>query len=873
MQYGENKVRYAVVEKDGHLREVIKGYYENLTADYKKNQPKPLVEIKNNGTTANDITLTDIGTNGSYIVKNNNNYVSAFGKIDSSTVSIPGGETVWTHGQQSDYDDNIVTGNNGQFEVKDWSNCKADALGSAFRNAKCIKIVPNSWPTDDNESTVTKLYRTFAGITLDNIPDWKYTDKVTDAREMLNGTTINGDLKIDSMIENLTSVTTGKKLLNNCTINDYSYTGGEYKFYNLYKQLKKTVANADAAACFGGTQYDKDSGTYTDSYNYACRFNYTDPSGVTGVVIPPDLMYIPQEWGGFLHRAYGYVTINDSDFKDSQMTINDVHINWGLASGYKTIKETNKNWNISTYRDFYSSVYYVLINECDWAGAHHKRYYANSGRTKTFSWGEMNLPIDTEYTLTVMVFLPAPGSTNPPHTENDQIVLNEDGEIDTDYIEVFLAPNAEYRDENGRYVRTGMVPVVTSYNIEDCTITYKNVAQGDTEITWTVSDAEGVRVDNGSNPPDSYNITLTTGTTVYTYASTTTPTVPLYDIPAGSCTDADGNDITNIPDGTYSISITANKDQDSCNKTGTINVKNWVVYDNTCNIVINTDISTFTWTVKVYRGTEDVTSSMIDTNSMSVWLYKEGTSGQYVPAFRLPNTAYELTANNVIKLKNITEDPGVYRINVSQVTSKNGWYIPTKGASEYSDPLTIVDPSVKTFTKVASGNGNAIYMQVTKTTLLHGFYVWSAPVDTTQSSGSFAWIAKHTNTSSTGSESLTTIAYDGINLEFAGVEYTKPDGYYESDTGDIIKKVNFKIKNDDGYITLEPGFYMFSCKRVSNWNWSDGPWFECSDPTAFTTGVIYNVNQNACAKTIGTAWQSWGDAITNIGKNGIFEIY
>jgi len=693
MQYGDKTVRYAVIEKDGHLREVIGASYTDgksvkMKNNYKEKQPKPLVEIKNNGTTANDITLTDIGTNGSYIVKNNNHYVSAFGKIDSSTVSIPGGETVWTHGQQSDYDDNIVVGNNGQFEVKDWSNCKADALGSAFRNAKCIKIVPDSWPTDEGESTVTKLYRTFAGITLDNIPDWKYTDKVTDIREMLNGTTINGDLKIDSMIENLTSVTTVKKLLNNCTINDYSYTGGEYKFYNLYKQLKKTVADADASACFGGTQYDKDSGTYTDSYKYACRFNYTDPSGATGVVIPPDLIYIPPEWGGFLHRAYGYVVINDADFKDSQITINDVHINWGLANGYKTIKQSNNNWNISTYRDFYLSVYYVLINECDRAGAHHKHYYANSSGTKTFSWGGMNLPKDTEYTLTVMVFLPAPGSTNPPHTENDQIVLNEDGEIDTDYIEVFLAPNAEYRDENGRYVRTGMIPVVTQYDITKCTIAYTSLNQGDENITWTVSDADGVRVDNSSNPPDNYEVVLTSGSTSYTY-TVTSAAAPLYSIPAGVCVDGDGNTVTDIPDGTYDISITAYKGDDSCNTSGTITVKNWVKYDNTCEVNAVVDTANKTWTIHVIKDDEDVTSSMADTNSMIVWLYNTDTGERVVPSFYMPSTMYDLTEKNVIDLTKITETPGTYRIDLSQVRSKSGWYFPTSGAISVAETLTI----------------------------------------------------------------------------------------------------------------------------------------------------------------------------------------
>lgn len=715
MKYGDKQVRYAVIEKDGHLREVKKTFYESTTGvDHQTKQPKSLVKIKNNGSTANDIKITGIQTKGSFIVKNDtSHYVSDFGWVNTeevspndskatiytSEVSIPNDETIATHGLTSNKLENIVNGTNGQFEVTDWSNCKDAELGSAFRSATCIKKVPPEWP----KNNITSLYRTLAGITIDTIPNWTNTTNVTDIREMLNGTTINEDLKIDGMIGSLTSVTKVKKLFNNCTINKYSYTGGDYKFYSLYTALAKHDGiTGYTAACFGGVQYDDKKDIYTDSYNYAVRFKYTGSDGQTANVIPPDLMYIPKEWGGFAHRAYSYVTIDDDTFTDTGLLISDSHINWGLEKDYNTLKSDNGTWIITDHRDFYTSVRIAV--ECIREDTGETLYVFGTGNVNNITW-PMVLDTSLSTTIKIHVYINKPDSVTPPKLENNAIV--------TDWLECFLTetitipdpddptktktiPNP-YRGEDGVYTRTGLYPTASTYDITQCTITVNTPSQGASAVTWEVRTADGIRIDDSSRPPDKYEVILTKvgdSSIQYKYGTNsehliTSASIPLYSIESGVCIDANGNEVTNIPDGSYQVNVKAFKNDAYCEKNATKDIRNWDTFSaDTHEARITTDAENLTWTVKIYRKDtgEDVTSSLADGKSMYVWIYKK--SEKYT-AFWIPSAGRELYDNNIIKLKNVTSEPGKYTMNLTQITAKNGSQI--GGSSSLSDALVIED--------------------------------------------------------------------------------------------------------------------------------------------------------------------------------------
>lgn len=861
MQYGDKKVRYAVIEKDGHLREVVGAQYNSKSETYTNTQPKALVKIKNNGTTANDITLTDTGTNGSYIIKNDSKYVSNFGWIDTNAVSIPSGETIATNGQSSASDKNIVTGNDGQFEITDWSNCKDDELGTAFRGAKCIKIIPSDWPN----TNITSLYRTLAGITIDKIPNWTNTNSVLDARELFNGTTINDDLKIDGMIANLSAVTQVKKFLNNCIINKYSYTEGDFKFYSLYKSLLPKIKSiTNAAACFGGTQYDKETQTYTDSYNYAVKFKYTDSTGQSANVIPPDLMYIPKEWGGFEHNTFAYVSIDDSTFSNLGLTITDAHLDWNLGS-YKTLKYSDSKWIISDNRDFYDSTNIVV--ECINENTSETNFVIiDKYGSKVITWPD-TLDVDDTYTIKIHVYLENPDSKSKPSISGGKIV--------TDWHEYYLKSDAEYRGTDGVYTRTGLVPYdAVSYDITKCTIIVDTVETHDESINWQVNDLNGTRIDNGPNPPDYYIVTLTnisSESIVYTYTATTSVTVPLYSIPEGTCTDAEGKNVTLIPDGSYQLNIKAYKNDDNCEKNSTITVEDYVSYWADTIIVQDEDAAAeyiFKWTVKKLINDEYV-DVMDSYKYATFWMYKWNTETEtwegYSHGYKSP------TSENEISIAPDRFEDGKYKLEfrVFSQCHDNSYYPAGKNpdGSRKMEIFIIEKYTAATYSKTTESktdNGTfALGVYFAEPTTINGFYYWTVNADITTQTPS-CWIAQQTDASSTGTQTLKTIAQNGTNLELVGVETT---GCYTTDNEEI-KKVNFKITNG---VTLDAGYYLFCGRRYYQWNWHDEPFIKCSDESKYKNGIIFEVSEWAL-KPVGEYWRAHGN-IVNKYTEVIFEMY
>lgn len=448
MRFGDKKARYAVLNYNGNLREVVGAIFDSSSIKYTKPDNDSInygkIGIKNNDTDT-DITLYDNGTNGSYIQKNDNKVVKTYGWLESeSNINVASNYTIWTHGQS--INNKITYIPNGNFEIVNWNKCTGTDLKSAFyqtnKESKGLKKVPNSWPTGCT-SVAYSLKNT--GIT--NIPSWTNLSTCTDVREAIAGTTID-DLKIDTMIDGLSSAINAKKLLNNVKVNKDLYFD-ERKFYEIYNSLKDQLTNAED---FFGSKSA-----------YTVKYWFTDLNGDSAWVIPSTLIYIPSEWGGCKgDEIIGSINNDiDEETQDPIVTPISLHINtkycrWDISKYGSDYKAVTNNV-ISSFVDFYSSCRFIA--KCVHIGSGTTYYYDGKDAKNHFDTFNGNnfiywnigkaLMLPGEYEWTIYMFMPNnPNAIIQPEFKDDGSitpgdyyqVYNKDGK---NYTGTFIVPDVD----------------------------------------------------------------------------------------------------------------------------------------------------------------------------------------------------------------------------------------------------------------------------------------------------------------------------------------------------------------------------------------------------------------------------------------------
>lgn len=440
MRYGDKKARYAVLDYNGNLREVVGAVFDSSSIKYTKPDNDPInygkIGIKNNDTDT-DITLYDNGTNGSYIQKNDNKVVKTYGWLETeSNINVASNYTIWTHGQS--INNKIAYIPYGNFEIVNWNKCTGTDLKSAFyqanKESKGLKKVPATWPTGCT-SVAYALKNT--GIT--NIPSWLSLSTCTDVREAIAGTTID-DLKIDTIINGLSSATNAKKLLNNVKVNKDLYLD-ERKFYEIYNSLKDQLTNENAEDFFGNKS------------SYTVKYWFTDINGDSAWVIPSTLIYIPTEWGGFKgDEIIGSINNDiDEEIQDPIVTPISLHVDtkycrWDISKYGSDYKAVTNNV-ISSFVDFYSSCRFIA--KCVHINSDTTYYYDGKDTENHFETFNGNnfiywnigkaLMLPGEYKWTIYMFMP----NNPNAIVQPE--FNDDGSITPgDYYQVYNKDGENY---------------------------------------------------------------------------------------------------------------------------------------------------------------------------------------------------------------------------------------------------------------------------------------------------------------------------------------------------------------------------------------------------------------------------------------------
>ena len=419
MRYGDKKARYAILNYNGNMREVIGAYFSDNSVEYTK--PEEKLKIKNNDNSTTEITLYDKNTkSGSYIVKNDNKHVSNYGWISNEPINVNSGNTIITHGQT-----NINSGTtrmalmtDGDFEIVDWKNCSGDSLKQGFQNSTGLTKVPDTWP----DSCTGLAYCLKNCTNLHDIPSWENLVTCKDVREAIAGLSVN-DLKIDTMLTGLINVTNAGKLLNNVKINKDMLNDDE-QFYRLYAVMKdKCNSHSDVF------------GARSDGIpKYTVKYWYEDSEGNKEYVIPFNLLYVPSEWGGF-DGDNVVAHVNRCVADACGLHYNSRYIRWDLtiydsdAQKYYTV--TNKV--IRQFVDFYSSAFVIVEN----TGAGQSHCYIPSDNAVTWFSDGRPIPVTGKFTAKVHLYL----KNNPDATVTPVIVAGETTDtIDVgDYHEVFRA--------------------------------------------------------------------------------------------------------------------------------------------------------------------------------------------------------------------------------------------------------------------------------------------------------------------------------------------------------------------------------------------------------------------------------------------------
>lgn len=452
MRYGDKKARYAVLDYNGNLREVVGAVFDSSSVEYTKPDNDSInygkIGIKNNDTDT-DITLYDNGTNGSYIQKNDNKVVKTYGWLESeSNINVASNYTIWTHGQS--INNKIAYIPAGDFEIVNWNKCTGIDLKNAFyqanKESKGLKKVPATWPTGCT-SVAYALKNT--GIT--NIPSWLNLSTCTDVREAIAGTTID-DLKIDTMIDGLSSATNAKKLLNNVKVNKDLYLD-ERKFYEIYDSLKDQLTDENAEDFFGSKTA------------FTVKYWFTDKYGDSAWVIPSTLIYIPTEWGGCKGDEIIGSINNDLDPEetliDIEITPISLHVDskycrWDISKYGPNYKAVTNNV-ITSFVDFYSSCRFIA--KCVHVESGTTYYYDGKVEENHFDTFNGNnfiywnigkaLMLPGEYEWTIYMFMPNnPNAIIQPEFEDDGSitlgdyyqVYNKDGE---NYTGTFIVPDVD----------------------------------------------------------------------------------------------------------------------------------------------------------------------------------------------------------------------------------------------------------------------------------------------------------------------------------------------------------------------------------------------------------------------------------------------
>lgn len=857
MKLGNKNVRYAVVVKNGHKREVVGAKTGNKEVIY--NKPKETIRIKNNGSD-NAITLYNKDTKGSYIVKDTDKNISDYCWItNNKEITIPADEEITTHLQTANKGLSYIP--NGNFEVSDWSNCDGTKLVNAFHHtetndsnkqyfdSKGLTKVPEQWPVG---CTSVAYALKNSGIT--EIPNWSnLKDTCTIATEAIAGTTIN-DLKIDNLKNNLNVVTKANKFLNNVKLENFTFSPYSHEFYDLYTTLKSTcVEHTDF---FGASKP-----------TYTVKFKHND-GDKEAYVIHPDLMYIPEDWGGFSNdELTGFVDNVEVDQDCSKLMNITKRARWSLST-YGNDYYTITNNKIENFIDFYSST--VIVVEMSGYGQTH--YYVFDKNTPNLDCSNVHLfdmnpgsgkqveiyfnddkaslkpfiPNGVEFTYKIHVFMKTDPYTSVEAGTN--IVNNgigpywegtiKEGTNDLtnttlnpgSFKECFLSDGSVYE---GKFIIEK--PVEEDFDIANARIV--NITHNETTdiISWNTV----VLIDN----EDQY-IDNTEGVSwTYEYNNVVTPL------------DTNRLDVSSWNDGSYNIIIRACKnDKTTSPYNFNFTIKGYDTFWPADLMLMQFEgelTEQLIWHIsKKLNGSDEYTNIDESISKSSIWLYKANSENVY-EGYNIKgktSNSTNITTNN-FSIADEYYTSGKYRIDVCVYSKADNNKYPERGViSAYLTKKS----SAETWTTTEITNNNIPFIVYTPNRNINISSYSFFSTDARSMSNTVLKIIGQYDDSLDG---YTTGKYKTVAVCDESINITN----FIDDEGNAIIEHKLSLKNN---LTLNANTtYLFGA-AIEQWN---SPTNILCLGSEHSTYQITGISPHVLKDTTNSQWLSWGTVDENIG--------
>lgn len=849
MKLGNTDVRYAIVVKNGHKREVIGARTVNKEVTYTK--PKETIRIKNNGST-NTLTLYNKDTKGSYIIKDADKNVSDYDWLTASKeVVIPAGEEITTHLQTANESLGYIP--EGNFEVTDWSNC--DKLVNAFHHttnsesntqyfdSKGLTKVPEQWPVG-----CTSVAFALKNSGINTIPDWtNLKETCTVATEAIAGTTIE-DLKINNLKNSLQVTTKANKFLNNVKIENFEFKSYTHEFYDLYDALKST--------CTEHTDFFGSSKPV-----YTVKFKHND-GNKEAYVIHPDLMYIPTDWGGFADDTLvGYVDNVSVDKNYTKLSNFTKRVCWSL-SNYGDEYYTITNNKIENFIDFYTSSvivvemsgygqthYYVFDKDAphlDCDNVHLFDINPASGKDVEIYFNDdkasiqLHVPNGTEFTYKIHVFM----KTNP----------NTTIEVGTNTVINGTGPYWEGEVAEGTNTLTNAVLKPGTFKecfLEDGSV-YENsfIIEKPVEETFDITNARIINITHDQNTDIINWQTVVQIDGEDQYIDNTEGVSWTYDY-NGSTTALSENklDVSSWPDGTHTISIRACKD----NKTSSaysfeFTIKSWETFWPEELVTLQFEenlVDKFKWHVlKKLNDSAEYTNIDDSLSKSSISLCKKNAEGVFA-AFNIKGrstNSQDITTNEF----SIADDyytPGEYSLDVCVYSKADNNKYPASGV------ITA---------KLVKNSTNETWQSNTITNNNVPFIVYTTP-NRTISIKSYSFFSTDARSMSNSvlkiigqyvedSDGHTTGKYKTVATCDESIKATN---FIDAD-GNAIFEHKLTLTND---LTLQANTkYMFGA-AIEQWN---SPTNILCLGSEHGTYQVDGVSPHVLVDTVNGAWQEWG---------------
>lgn len=402
MNLGNKKIRYAIVKKDGNMRQVTGAKLGSGNAvTYSKEDY--YVVAQNVGSGDGTVLIKNATENtkrASYIIKDSANNVHSWGWIENTgtTVIVPQNYYLYTDaimahdGYIAWNEGNIFTFLSGKFKITKWNTSN---LCQAFHwQGDKIDTIPEKWPVG-----VTNIQAVFQRCDIVNTPSFENLQNCSTLEDLYNTCEKLENINFTGYDSIKSGANYARMLVTAIITKDYSGTDNDKSFYDFYKHAWKT------------------NGTITDMYKglvYKCA----DSDGIIRSCKPFCFSFIKNSAGGYLEDF-----IANSSYRHS---LTPSHYTFRFES-YVPFESLNAS---KEYKDGSDDKWYCYTFNNITINTGLNRIFKYTSNDFDFATDGSNL-YDGDYNLTTYSFRSTPGNESnvEPSFNDDESKKNDDGTL------------------------------------------------------------------------------------------------------------------------------------------------------------------------------------------------------------------------------------------------------------------------------------------------------------------------------------------------------------------------------------------------------------------------------------------------------------